>query len=64
VDTYHHEKEKAEYLSSIVQWVIIKGGKQVPFAKHDNRKIEQAYKSKENDLKIKIKNVDYQVNWY
>jgi len=34
----------------------------VPFAKHDNRKIEQAYKSKENDLKIKIKNVDYQVN--
>ncbi|WAR22342.1 PAR14-like protein [Mya arenaria] len=54
VDKYKHEKENAEVLASIVKWVYIKNGKQMPFMKNENRLIEQAFKAKEKETNIQI----------
>ncbi|XP_052773432.1 protein mono-ADP-ribosyltransferase PARP14-like isoform X1 [Mya arenaria] len=63
VDKYKHERENAEVLASIVQWVIIKEGKQMPFMKNENRLIEQAFKAKEKDIKLKVRQTEYKIDF-
>ncbi|XP_052771711.1 protein mono-ADP-ribosyltransferase PARP14-like [Mya arenaria] len=63
VDKYKHEKENAEVLASIVKWVYIKNGKQMPFMKNENRLIEQAFKAKEKGIKLKAQQTEYQIDF-